>query len=78
MKNISGNDVSINIEGEDNEVELLGCGEIKGKYVCKSKFKNPITLYRLTRKYLNRLVGFVKFAYKNPDKWDDYFDDRKK
>ena len=78
LKNISGNDVSINIEGENNEVELFGCSEIKGKYVCKSKFKNPITLYRLTRKYLNRIVGFVKFAYKNPDKWDDYFDDRKK
>jgi len=78
LKNISGKDVNINIEGENNEAELLGCGDVEGKYVCKSKFKTPITLYRLSRRYINRLIRFVKFSYKNPDKWDDYFDDNKK
>lgn len=78
LRNISGKDVNINIEGENNEAELIGCSDVEGKYVCKSKFKNPITLYRLSRKYINRIVSFVKFAYKNPDKWDDYFDDSKK
>lgn len=67
-----------NIEGELNDVEIIGCQKIQGKKVCKSKFRNPLVLYRLTRKYINRLNSFVRFAYKNPDKWDDYFDDYKK
>lgn len=67
-----------NIEGELNDVEIIGCQEIQGKKVCKSKFRNPLVFYRLTRKYINRLNNFVKFVYRNPDKWDDYFDDYKK
>lgn len=69
-------DFSVNMDGEENEIELLGCEQEGEKYVCKSKFKTPIVLYRLTRKYVNRLIRFVKVAYKKPDKWDDYFDDK--
>lgn len=78
LKNLNGGDININIEGENNEAEIVECKETKGEYVCKSKFKTPIVVYRLGRMYLNRLVRFVKFAYKNPDKWDDYFDKTKK
>lgn len=77
LKNLEGTDVNININGENNEAEIIECKESKGEYVCKSKFKTPIVLYRLSRMYINRLVRFVKFAYKNPDKWDDYFDNTK-
>lgn len=75
LKNIEGKDLNIKIEGEDNEIELMGCEEITGKYVCKSKFRSPIVLYRLTRMYINRLNRYIKFAYKRPDEWDDYFED---
>ncbi len=76
LKNIDTKDVEINIDGENNESELIDCEEKKGHYVCKTKFKKPITLYRLSRRYINRLIKFVKFAYKKPDEWDDYFDDK--
>lgn len=78
LRNLESPDVNININGENNEAEIIECKETKGEYVCKSKFKTPIVLYRLSRMYINRLVRFVKFAYKNPDKWDDYFDNTKK
>lgn len=78
LKKVIGKDVDISIEGENYEAELLGCEDSKGKYICKTKFKTPITLYRLSRIYIHRLVKFVKFAYKKPDKWDNYFDNDKK
>lgn len=78
LKNISGQDININIDGENNEAELFGCKETKGQYTCKTKFKTPIVLYRLSRMYIKRLIKFVKFAYKNPDEWDDYFKKDKK
>lgn len=78
FKDALDKDFNINIEGENNEVELLNCQDNKGRYVCKSVFKKPIAIFRLTRMYLNRFNKFIKFAYKNPDKWDDYFDKDKK
>ena len=67
---------NVDIEGEDSEVELLNCKDNdKGKLVCKSIFKNPFTLLEITKKYVERLNKYVKFAYKKPDKWDDYFDE---
>ena len=77
LRNVTGKDINIKIEDEDNAAELIGCQETKGKYVCKSKFKRPIALYRLSRIYTKRLIKFVKFAYKNPDKWDTYFNEKK-
>lgn len=78
LKNLESTDINININGENNEAEITECEETKDEYICKSKFKTPIVLYRLSRMYINRLVRFVKFAYKNPDKWDDYFNNTKK
>lgn len=78
LKNLESSDVNININGENNEAEIIGCKETNGEYVCKSKFKTPISLFNFSKTYINRLIQFVKFAYKNPDKWDDYFKDNKK
>jgi len=64
---------NVNIDGENNEVEILGCEKESDKFVCKSIFRVPVTLQRLAKIYVYRLNKFVKFAYKNPDKWDDYF-----
>lgn len=77
LKNASSKDFKVDI-GDDNEIELLNCNDEKGKYVCKSIFKKPIAIYRLTKRYIHQLNNYVKFAYKNPDKWDDYFDKGKK
>lgn len=78
LKNIESADVNININGENNEAEIIECKETQGEYICKSKFKTPISLFNFSKKYITRLIQFVKFAYKNPDKWDDYFNDNKK
>lgn len=69
---------SLDLQGEENLVEVIGCTKNdKEQYVCKSKFKEPFSLFEITQKYINRLNKFVRFAYKKPDKWDDYFDDNK-
>lgn len=69
-------DFNVNIEGEDSEVELFDCKEEEnGKQVCKSVFKTPFALFEITKKYVERLNKYVKFAYKNPDKWDEYYDE---
>lgn len=71
------NDFNINIEGEANELEIINCKDNdKSEYECKSIFKKPISLLKLTQQFISRLNKFVKFTYKNPDKWDDYFDDK--
>ena len=70
----------VNIEGENDEVEILGCEEIKPEahqYTCKAKFKDPFRLKAFTRLYISRLNKFVKFTYKKPDEWDDYYEDKK-
>lgn len=71
-------DLKANIEGEESELEILNCQDEKGDYVCKSKFKKPITLERLAKIYIYRINKFVKYAYKKPDKWDDYYDGEKR
>ena len=73
LKNLSGTDINIKIDGDDNAAELIACQETNGQYVCKSRFKSPIELSKLSKQYIDRLVKFVKFTYKSPDKWDDYF-----
>lgn len=74
FKNTSSKEFETNIDKEDNEIDLLNCKETKGKYVCKSIFRKPIALFKLTKRAVQHLDNYVKFAYKNPDKWDDYFD----
>lgn len=66
-------ELEVNIEGENNEIELLGCDFEEEKYTCKLRFKKPISLIGLTKKKIKRLDKYVKFAYKRPDLWDDYF-----
>lgn len=78
FKNVQAKEFNTNIDDEDNQIDLLSCDEVKGKYVCKSIFKKPIALYKLTKRTIRHLDKYVKFAYKNPDKWDDYFDHDKK
>lgn len=72
------NDLNANIQGEENPIEILNCKKNAkdNEYVCKSIFKNPLTLFKITKEYVDRLDRYVKFAYKNPNKWDDYFDDK--
>lgn len=68
---------NVNIQGEDNEVEILNCADNnQGEYVCKSIFKKPIALLKLTQQYISRLNKYIKFTYKKPDEWDDYFDEK--
>lgn len=74
FKNVSSKEFSTNIDDEDNQIDLLNCNETKGKYVCKSTFRKPIALLKLTKRAIRHLNQYVKFAYKKPDKWDDYFD----
>ncbi len=69
------NEFSTKIGNQDNPLKILSCSLEKGKYLCKSMFKKPIALFKLTRQNVNRLDNYVKFAYKKPDKWDDYFED---
>jgi cellulose synthase (UDP-forming) len=78
FKNESGKEFNTNIDDADNQIDLLNCNEVKGKYICKSIFKKPIALYKLTKRAIRHLDKYVRFAYKNPDKWDDYFDKNKK
>lgn len=74
FKDESAKEFNTNIDDEDNQIELLNCKNVKGKYVCKSMFKKPIALFKLTKRAIRHLNQYVKFAYKKPDKWDDYFD----
>lgn len=69
------NEFTAKIENEDNPLKILNCSPKNGKYICKSMFKKPVALFKLTRQNVNRLDNYVKFAYKKPDKWDDYFED---
>lgn len=68
-------ELEINLEGGKENVELLDCEEEKGKYICKSKFKSPIILSKVGKFIAKRINKYVKFAYKKPDKWDEYFKD---
>lgn len=77
LKNTFEKDFNVNIEGENNEIEMLNCkDDNEGKYVCKSLFKKPIALLKLTKQYVSRLNKYIRFTYKKPDKWDDYFDEK--
>lgn len=78
FKNVSSKEFKTNIDDEDNQIDVLNCNENKGKYICKSIFKKPITIFELTKRAIGRLNQYVRFAYKKPDEWDDYFDKDKK
>lgn len=76
LENKKENDINIDIQGEKNPLEILGCQKNdKEQYICKSKFKESFALAEITKRLINRLNKFVKFTYKKPDKWDDFFDD---
>ncbi|MEI8128135.1 MAG: glycosyltransferase [bacterium] len=66
---------SVDIEGVNNKVKLFDCAKKNGQFFCGSIFKTPIALYELTKKYVQRIDKYVKFTYKSPDKWDDYYDE---
>jgi len=75
----SGTDYKADIQGEeDNEMELIGCQPNKDRFSCKTVFKKPIALYKLAKRYVKRIDDYVKFTYKKPDKWDEYYDDKNK
>lgn len=77
IQNITHN-FQADIDGELNDVEILSCEMTEDGNVCKTKFKSPIILYKLTKEYIKRLNHFVRLAYKSPDKWDDYYDENNK
>lgn len=69
-------DFSLNLQGEEAPIEIVECTKNnEEQYVCKSKFKEPFSLLEITKKYVDRLDKFVRFTYKNPVKWDNYFND---
>jgi cellulose synthase (UDP-forming) len=75
-------DFQIDISGEQTPLNVLSCqkqtpefGKEKEQYFCKASFKEPISLTDISSQFVDRLDKYVKFAYKNPDEWDDYFDD---
>ena len=76
-KNIN-QDMGIDINGEPSLIKLLPASRFNGKYLYKAIFKKPITLFRLTKRKINRLEKYVRLAYKNPDLWDDFFKKIKK
>ncbi len=39
-------------------------------YLYKSMFKKPLSLYRLSRKMVNKIDKYVRFAYKTPNFWN--------
>ena len=63
----------MNLEGTNEEIELLNCDEEKGNYVCKSIFRKPISMLNINKIKIKRLNKYVRLAYKKPDLWDDYF-----
>lgn len=65
----------VDIDGEKNEAELLECKEENKKYTCKIKFKKPISLDELNKIKVRRLDKYVRFVYKKPDLWDEYFNE---
>ena len=70
---------NINIQDEENEIEILSCKKNPNEeYTCQAKFKEPFSLIKITKEYANRLSKFVRFAYKKPDLWDNYFNNNNK
>lgn len=69
-------DLLMKIEGTEEEIELLNCEEEKGNYICKSIFRKPISMLNLNKIKIKRLDKYVRLAYKKPDLWDDYFNDK--
>ncbi|MDD3436038.1 MAG: glycosyltransferase [Candidatus Gastranaerophilales bacterium] len=78
LENNHKEDLNADIQGEENPIEILGCEKEKEEYVCKSIFKEPFILSKITKRFVDRLNRFVKLTYKKPDKWDDYFEDESK
>lgn len=78
LKNSLEKDFTVNIEGDDNQIKLINRDKKDNQYFYKSIFKKPITLYKITKKYIKRIDKYIKFAYKKPDKWDDYYEEEEK
>jgi len=78
LDNDINQDLKVDINGEPSFIKLLSCGNFKGKRLCKSVFRTPITLFKLTKRKLSRLEKYVRLAYKNPDLWDDFLKKFKK
>lgn len=76
-KNIE-QDLEININGIPSFIKLLTSSNSGGKHLYKAVFRKPITLFKLTKRKLNRLEKYVRLAYKNPEMWDDFLKKLKK
>ncbi len=76
-KNIN-QDLKIDINGVPSFIELLTSSNFGGKHLYKAVFRKPITLFKLTKRKINRLEKYVRLAYKNPDLWDDFLKKLKK
>ena len=75
LENSLDKEFSVNIEGSENKLKLFNLNKKDGQYFYKSVFKNPIILYKLTKEYIERIDKYIKFAYKKPDEWDDYYEE---
>ncbi len=65
--------LNIDMSGPKEEIELINCEDEHGKYVCKSVFKDMLSLDKPDNMKIKRLDKFVRFVYKKPDEWDEYF-----
>ncbi len=64
-------DFSLNINGMKTFIKLLYTNKFGDSYLYKTIFRKPITLLRLTKRKIDRINRYVRFAYKKPDPWDD-------
>lgn len=71
-------DLEVDINGIQSFVKLLTSSNLGGKHLYKAVFRKPIILFKLTKRKINALEGYVRLAYKNPDLWDDFLNKLKK
>jgi len=71
-------ELKVDINGDPSFIKLLTSSNFDGKHLYKAVFRRPITLFRLTKRRINRLEQYVRLAYKNPDLWDDFLKKLKK
>lgn len=65
-------DLEADINGEPSFIRVLASSDFKGTHLYKAVFRKPITLFKLTKRKINRLEKYVRLAYKNPDLWDNF------
>lgn len=78
LKDEKGKELKTNINGIREFVKLLYMNKVGDKFFYKTIFRKPISLIRLTRGKIYRLNKFVQLTYKNPDAWDDFFENKRR